>query len=108
MSSCITIRTDSRIKSTASPVRNASSNSDMAHWDKAGLPGEREEPADALFGVRAGEGVPDRRRERAGSAEAGRRVGVAVHALPDGDAPVAGCHGTVGSYEARAEADCYQ
>ncbi len=28
MSSCITIRTDSRIKSTASPVRNASSNSD--------------------------------------------------------------------------------
>jgi hypothetical protein len=38
---------------------------------EAGLSGEREEPADALFGVRAGEGFPDRRRERAGSAGAG-------------------------------------
>src|SRR4051794_15647266 len=35
ISSCITIRTDSRIKSTPSPVRNASSNSDTADWGRA-------------------------------------------------------------------------
>ena len=57
---------------------------------EAGLPREREEPVDVLFGVRAGEGVPDGRRERAGSAEG---VGVAVHAVPGGDAGVAGCDG---------------
>jgi Winged helix DNA-binding domain len=57
---------------------------------EAGLPGEREEPADALFGVRAGEGVPDRQRELAGCAEAGEGAGVAAHAVPDGDAGVAG------------------
>src|SRR4051794_4284247 len=35
MSSCSTIRTDSRIRSTPSPARNASSNSDTADWDNA-------------------------------------------------------------------------
>src|SRR3954468_4167843 len=35
MSSCRTIRTDSRIRSTPSPARNASSNSDTADWDNA-------------------------------------------------------------------------
>src|SRR3954454_22816437 len=35
INSCITIRTDSRIKSTPSPVRNASSNSDTADWGRA-------------------------------------------------------------------------
>src|SRR3954451_11662314 len=35
ISSCMTIRTDSRIRSTPSPVRNASSSSDTADWDKA-------------------------------------------------------------------------
>src|SRR3712207_6055624 len=35
ISSCMTIRTDSRIRSTPSPVRNASSRSDTADWDKA-------------------------------------------------------------------------
>src|SRR4051812_42972978 len=35
ISSCMTIRTDSRTRSTPSPVRNASSNSDTADWDKA-------------------------------------------------------------------------
>src|SRR3954447_26745342 len=33
--SCMTIRTDSRTRSTPSPVRNASSSSDTADWDKA-------------------------------------------------------------------------
>src|SRR3954447_9335369 len=31
----MTIRTDSRIRSTPSPVRNASSNSDTADWGRA-------------------------------------------------------------------------
>src|ERR687897_62077 len=35
MSSCSTVRTDSRIRSTASPVRNTSSRSDTADWGKA-------------------------------------------------------------------------
>src|SRR3954447_2288331 len=35
INSCITIRTDSRIKSTPSPVRNASSSSDTADWGRA-------------------------------------------------------------------------
>src|SRR3954454_23914756 len=35
MSSCRTIRTDSRIRSTPSPARNASSSSDTADWDNA-------------------------------------------------------------------------
>src|SRR3954451_19831129 len=35
ISSCITIRTDSRTRSTPSPARNASSSSDRADWDKA-------------------------------------------------------------------------
>src|SRR3954451_12614341 len=35
MSSCRTIRTDSRIRSTPSPARNASSSSDTADWDSA-------------------------------------------------------------------------
>ena len=35
INSCITIRTDSRIRSTPSPLRNASSSSDTADWDKA-------------------------------------------------------------------------
>src|SRR4051794_8031504 len=35
ISSCMTIRTDSRIKSTPSPERNASSNSDTADWGRA-------------------------------------------------------------------------
>jgi hypothetical protein len=35
ISSCMTIRTDSRIRSTPSPVRNASRSSDTADWDKA-------------------------------------------------------------------------
>jgi len=67
---------------------------------EAGLSGEREEPADALFGVRAGEGVPDRWRERAGCAGAGQRVGVAVHAVPDGDAGVAGRGGQGSDWDA--------
>src|SRR3954464_3383850 len=35
ISSCMTIRTDSRTRSTPSPVRNASRSSDTADWDKA-------------------------------------------------------------------------
>src|SRR5215469_1031204 len=35
MSSCSTVRTDSRIRSTASPVRSTSSRSDTADWGKA-------------------------------------------------------------------------
>src|SRR3954447_19066319 len=35
MSSCRTIRTDSRIRSTPSPARKASSSSDTADWDNA-------------------------------------------------------------------------
>src|SRR3954454_19382124 len=35
MSSCRTIRTDSRIRSTPSPARNASRSSDTADWDSA-------------------------------------------------------------------------
>ena len=35
MSSCITMRTDSRITSTASRLRNTSNSSDTADWDKA-------------------------------------------------------------------------
>src|SRR5215216_4727922 len=35
ISSCMTIRTDSRIRSTPSPVRNASSSSDTADWGRA-------------------------------------------------------------------------
>src|SRR3954452_16431053 len=35
ISSCSTIRTDSRIRSTPSPARNASSSSDTADWDNA-------------------------------------------------------------------------
>src|SRR5690606_10423828 len=35
MSSCNTVRTDSRIMATPSPVRNASRSSDRADWDKA-------------------------------------------------------------------------
>src|SRR4051794_17947956 len=35
INSCMTIRTDSRIRSTPSPVRNASSNSDTADWGRA-------------------------------------------------------------------------
>lgn len=52
---------------------------------EAGLSGEGEEPADPLLGVRAGEGVPDGWRERAGSAEAGQGVGAPVDAVPDRD-----------------------
>ena len=60
---------------------------------EAGLAGEGEEPADALLGARAGEGVPDVRGERAGSAEGGEGVGAAGDAVPDADAGVAGCGG---------------
>ena len=60
---------------------------------EAGLPGEGEEPADALLGAWAGEGVPDVLGERAGSAESGEGVGAAVDAVPDADAGVAGCGG---------------
>src|SRR4051794_1888465 len=35
INSCMTIRTDSRTRSTPSPVRNASRSSDTADWDKA-------------------------------------------------------------------------
>src|SRR3954466_12207034 len=35
ISSCITIRTDSRTRSTPSPARNASSSSDTADWGRA-------------------------------------------------------------------------
>src|SRR4051812_7839065 len=35
INSCMTIRTDSRTRSTPSPARNASSSSDTADWDKA-------------------------------------------------------------------------
>src|SRR4051794_18601103 len=35
MSSCSTIRPDSRIRSTPSPARNASRSSDTADWDNA-------------------------------------------------------------------------
>src|SRR4029434_7435299 len=35
ISSCITSRTDSRIRSTPSPARNASSSSDATDWDNA-------------------------------------------------------------------------
>jgi hypothetical protein len=35
MSSCSTVRTDSRIRSTASPVRSTSNSSDTADSDKA-------------------------------------------------------------------------
>src|SRR5690606_7806322 len=35
LSSCITMCTDSRTRSTPSPARNASSSSDRADWDKA-------------------------------------------------------------------------
>src|SRR3954452_13284288 len=35
INSCMTIRTDSRIRSTPSPVRNASSSSDTADWGRA-------------------------------------------------------------------------
>ena len=50
--------------------------------EEAGLSGEGEDPADALLGARAGEAIPDRRRERAASAEAGRWVSASVRALP--------------------------
>jgi hypothetical protein len=60
---------------------------------EAGLAGEGEEPADALLGAWAGEGVPDVRGERAGSAEAGKGVGAAGDAVPDADAGLAGCGG---------------
>jgi hypothetical protein len=60
---------------------------------EAGLAGEGEEPADALLGAWAGEGVPDGRGERAGVGDAGQGVGAAVDAVPDGDAGVAGCGG---------------
>ena len=35
ISSCSTVRTDSRIRSTPSPARNASNSSDRADWDRA-------------------------------------------------------------------------
>ncbi|MGH3394290.1 MAG: hypothetical protein ACRDPO_06330 [Streptosporangiaceae bacterium] len=43
---------------------------------EAGLPGDRQESPDALLGTRVGEGVPDVRGERAGSAEGGTRAEV--------------------------------
>jgi hypothetical protein len=60
---------------------------------EAGLAGEGEEPADALLGAWAGEGVPDVRGERVGSAETGEGVGAAGDAVPDADAGLAGCGG---------------
>jgi hypothetical protein len=60
---------------------------------EAGLAGEGEEPADALLGAWAGEGVPDVLGERAGSAEVGEWVGAGVDAVPDADAGLAGCGG---------------
>jgi hypothetical protein len=60
---------------------------------EAGLAREGEEPSDALLGARAGEDVPDVRREHAGSAEGGEGVGAGVDAVPDSDAGLAGCGG---------------
>ena len=60
---------------------------------EAGLAGEGEEPADALLGARAGEGVPDVGGERGGPAEGGEGVGAGVDAVPDADAGLAGCGG---------------
>ena len=57
---------------------------------EAGLSREREDPADALLSAGAGERVPDRWRERGGTAEAGQGVGMAVGALLDGNAPRCG------------------
>jgi hypothetical protein len=56
---------------------------------EAGLSGEGEEPSDALLGTRVGEGAPDVRGERAGTAEDGEGVGAAVDAVPDADAGLA-------------------
>jgi hypothetical protein len=75
---------------------------------KAGVPGEGEEPADALFGVRSGEGVPDRWRECARFAEAGQGVGSAVDAVPDGNAGVAGCGGEGIDWDASLGCDVFE
>jgi hypothetical protein len=72
---------------------------------EAGVPGKGEEPADALFGAWAGEGVPDRWREGARFAEAGERVGPAVDAAPDGDAGVAGNGGKGTDWDAGLSGD---
>jgi hypothetical protein len=60
---------------------------------EAGLAGDGEEPADALLGAWAGEGVPGIRGKRGGSAEGGERVKTAGDAVPDADAGLTGCGG---------------
>jgi hypothetical protein len=75
---------------------------------KAGMPAGCQEPADALFGVRAGEDVPDRWRECGGSAEAGQRVVAAVDAVPDRDAGGAGCGGEGSGRDAGSGGDVFE
>src|SRR3954453_9980282 len=66
ISSCMTIRTDSRTRSTPSPVRNASRSSDTADWDKAigevpfgeCLAVHTEDPADGPYIVGAAPPAP--------------------------------------------------
>jgi hypothetical protein len=57
---------------------------------EAGLPGEREEPADALFGVRAVKAFQMAGGNAPGAPMLARGWARAAHAVPDGDAGVAG------------------